>query len=80
MAEKYFLHFYGGQGKGPYFLPQALKDELLKIDGLTILNRNLERGLQLPTVIIEMDKDKIDQVKSLEGVVSLYDNIQFARF
>jgi len=80
MAERYFLKFNAEQDKRPYALPEKLKDELLAMGGVQICSKNYEKGLNLPVIVIEMEKDKVDMVKSLEGVVSLYNNKQFNHF
>jgi len=79
MAEKYFLKYEAQEHKPPYALPEELKNQLLGLDGLKIIS-DYKRGSQLPVVIVEIEKDKVEQVKSLDGVVSLDDNFQFGTF
>lgn len=79
MAEKYFLKYQAQQDKPPYTLPEELKKQLLELEGLKILS-NYERGSSQPVVIVEIEKDKVEQVKSLEGVVKLFENVQLRHF
>ena len=79
MVEKYFLTYLPAESDRPYTLPDKLREQLLNIDTLKILS-NYEKGLNQPTIIIEMEKDKVNQVESLEGVVQLFENVQFRNF
>ena len=70
--EKYFLKYEAEEAK-EYQVPEELRKSLVSIDGVNILH---EANAQ-PVVILEMPKDKVKEVESLEGVVKLYENLKF---
>ncbi len=68
----YFIRYKPEEEKEPYHAPEELKRELKSL-GVEI---QVEAEF-FPDLIARIPDDKLEAVRSLEGVVSIYDDFKF---
>lgn len=65
----YFIKYQPEQKDAPYRLPENLNAQLGSITGLSLLN---ESSYQ-PIVTIRIPQEQLDNLRSLEGILEIYE-------
>ncbi len=73
---KYFITYETSLSKPPYELSDALRKNLEAIPGLKITFGATGKTRD-PLVIAEFPEEKLDEVKSLEGIVDVSRGVQY---